>query len=250
LENAGLISDLILEGVDTNIFKPMDQAETRKQVGLPEDVFLWGMVAANKDNPPRKAFQHCMDAFVMFKNNHPEIKTGMFFHTLVSQDGGFNIQEYANYLKIAENIWFPPPYHMMFKSPHEVVAKIVNTFDVLLNPSTNEGFGLPIIEAQACGKPVVVNNFSSMPELVVVGKTGEICEAGFKRWCPIGGYEAQPDLRSLYDKMEIVYKMVKENKEQVKKDCLENISENYDLDKIFKSKWLPFLEEVEADVCK
>ena len=53
LEKAGFTSTLILEGTDTNIFKPMDKAKCREEVGLPQDAFVFGSIAANKENPPR-----------------------------------------------------------------------------------------------------------------------------------------------------------------------------------------------------
>ena len=40
----------------------------------------------------------------------------------------------------------------------------------LIYPSINEGFGLPPLEAMACGVPVIASNVSSIPE--VVGDTG------------------------------------------------------------------------------
>src|SRR5260370_33764630 len=41
--------------------------------------------------------------------------------------------------------------------------------DVLLSVG-NEGFGLPVMEAQACGTPVVAGNYSSGPELCASGR--------------------------------------------------------------------------------
>jgi glycosyltransferase involved in cell wall biosynthesis len=46
--------------------------------------------------------------------------------------------------------------------------------DVFCYPSLWEGFGLPPVEAQACGKPVVAFNTCSLPEVVKSGQTGSL----------------------------------------------------------------------------
>jgi len=50
------------------------------------------------------------------------------------------------------------------------LVQIYNAADVLLAPSLYEGFGLTIVEAMACGTPVITSNVSSLPE--VVGDAG------------------------------------------------------------------------------
>lgn len=50
------------------------------------------------------------------------------------------------------------------------LTKLYQRAKALLFPSLFEGFGLPILEAQACGTPVITSNISSMPE--VAGKGG------------------------------------------------------------------------------
>lgn len=51
-----------------------------------------------------------------------------------------------------------------FVTDEDLVA-ITNLADVQLLPSLAEGFGLPILEAQICGTPVITSNISSMPEV-------------------------------------------------------------------------------------
>jgi glycosyltransferase involved in cell wall biosynthesis len=47
--------------------------------------------------------------------------------------------------------------------------------DALLFPTRFEGFGLSVIEAMACGKPVVASNCCSLPEIVGDGIGGILC---------------------------------------------------------------------------
>ena len=244
LKKVGLQSTLIEEAVDTEVFTPLDGKALRKEMGIPQEDFVFGMVAANKDNPPRKAFQHCMDAFARFHKNHP--KSAMYFHVLLQQDGGFPIQDYAKHLGISKKIFFTPPYNMMFKSPHPVINKIMNTFDVLLNPSSGEGFGLPIVEAQSVGVPVIVNNWTSMPELVEAGVTGEICDHGYKQWLNLKTFSAMPDLDSLYAKMELLYKYARD--EKTKTACRQRVLKNYDMNTRVKENWIPFLTKLQDEL--
>ena len=51
----------------------------------------------------------------------------------------------------------------------DVLIRIYNAVDCLVLPSLVEGFGLPVVEAQACGCPVVTSNLSSLPEVAGSG---------------------------------------------------------------------------------
>lgn len=56
--------------------------------------------------------------------------------------------------------------------PEKDLPALYSNAEALLFPSLFEGFGLPILEAQACGCPVITSNISSMPE--IAGKEGAI----------------------------------------------------------------------------
>ncbi len=68
--------------------------------------------------------------------------------------------------------------------PYDQLPTIINQALALVFPSLWEGFGLPVLEAMACGTPVITSNLSSLPEvagdaalLVNPYNTGEITEA-------------------------------------------------------------------------
>ncbi len=50
--------------------------------------------------------------------------------------------------------------------PEEKLNKFYNSLDIFIFPSLYEGFGLPVLEAMACGIPTIVSNNSSLPEIV------------------------------------------------------------------------------------
>jgi len=56
------------------------------------------------------------------------------------------------------------------------LPEIYNVADILLFPTRLESFGYSVAEAMACEKPVVTTNCSSLPELIVDGQGGFLCE--------------------------------------------------------------------------
>jgi glycosyltransferase involved in cell wall biosynthesis len=224
--------------------KKIDKSQVRKMCGIPEDIFLFGMVAANKDNPPRKSFQHVMDAFAVFHKTHP--KSGLYFHTITNQNGGFQIEEYAKFLGIDKAIYHAEPYEMLYLISAEDMAKVYSNFDCLLIPSQNEGFGVPIIEAGACEVPVIATDFTSMRDLVIDGETGYKVKVRERRFSPLGAYVAIPDIEDLLDKMEAIYD--NPNREKMGKAGRKFVEENFDVDVVWEKHWKPFFAKLEKEI--
>ncbi len=65
-----------------------------------------------------------------------------------------------------------------FLGKQEDVAEVISLADVMLLPSEKESFGLVALEAMACGVPVVATNVGGLPEVIVDGETGYLCECG------------------------------------------------------------------------
>ena len=71
---------------------------------------------------------------------------------------------FVDKLKLTNDVLF------LGRVPVEDLLHLYNAAQLLVQPSFYEGFGLPPLEAMACGTPVVVSNVSSLPE--VVGDAG------------------------------------------------------------------------------
>lgn len=72
------------------------------------------------------------------------------------------LKSFANFLERYEN---HPLINMLGFVEQKDLIVVYNLAQVLLLPSFYEGFGLPILEAQACGTPVITSDTSSMPEI-------------------------------------------------------------------------------------
>lgn len=242
LAKQGVAATYIPMSVNTQVFKVMDKKAARAKWNIPQDAFVVGMVAANRDNPSRKSFQEVIDAFAEFLKTNP--KALLYTHTVIDAGGGFPIRDYCKFLGIEAHLRYDDHYNVLYKYPKTRVAELMNTFDVLANPSTQEGFGLPIVEAQACSVPVITTNYSSMPELITKD-TGWLVEPIQKRFTQLGSYVAVVPSRGVYEALQLAYK-AKRNK--MGKKARKNMVNNFDTKLVFNRYWLPYLKRLHDEL--
>jgi glycosyltransferase involved in cell wall biosynthesis len=94
------------------------------------------------------------------------------------------------------------------KPTDEEMPLLYSAANVLVYPSLYEGFGLPILESQACGTPVITSNISSMPE--VAGKGAILVD-------PNSVKEITTALIELMDEGALSDKLIKDGFENVKR---------------------------------
>lgn len=174
LERAGFRDVIYVPHGIEDTFKPTKifNAETgsmtpKDMTKVDDDRFMVLMVAANKGQAPcRKAFPEAFLAFSTFAEEHDDAILFIYSEDVGSM-GGINLRELAAATGIKPHqIEFMNQYALRQGLPHEAMATLYTRADVLLAPSMGEGFGIPVVEAQACGLPVIVSNFSAQPELV------------------------------------------------------------------------------------
>jgi glycosyltransferase involved in cell wall biosynthesis len=110
---------------------------------------------------PSKNIKGIVNAFYLLRNNHKK-------HSLViSGKKAWMYEEIFNEvkkLKIEDRVLFTD-----FVKEEEV-PYLMSRADAFICPSLYEGFGIPVLEAMACGLPVIVSKTTSMPE--VAGNAG------------------------------------------------------------------------------
>lgn len=170
IEKAGLQGHYIPHSIDTKVFSYTDKIGDESVsdfMGFESDRFIVGMNAANKSSGllHRKAYSENFMAFALFARKHPDAI--LYVHADASSQHGWNLIALAQLLGIPkDNLTFPDPLAYRYGMSQETLAGIYSSWDVMLATSYGEGFGIPTVEAQACGVPVIVSNFAASPELV------------------------------------------------------------------------------------
>lgn len=168
---AGIDCDYVPHAIDTKKLKPTNKLKSGiapRDLMKADDRFIVGMVAANKASGMvhRKAFSENLLGFSMFHKKHPDAM--LYLHTdALGRSGGWDLPSLLSSLSIAqEDVCFPDPNDYRFGLEPEDLAAFYTSFDVLLATSYGEGFGVPTMEAQACGTRVIGSNWAATPDLV------------------------------------------------------------------------------------
>lgn len=171
MAQAGYAAEYVPHGIEPEVFRVLPDAEVlkfRAQI-FPGCEHLAVMVAANKGADMRKAFDVQLRAWAMFAQDKPGAR--LYIHTEpTGKYGGPDLRNMAEMFGILERVWFADSQQYWVGYPPEYLALLYNAADVYLGATKAEGFGIPLVEAQACGCPVIATDYSSMPELVYWGK--------------------------------------------------------------------------------
>lgn len=147
--------EVIPEGVDTQLFRPIDDAALLRN---------WRVATLGGDVPfllyvgkptKRRNLSSLLQAFRHLKLDpaipHKLLLIGMSLP-------GTSFEQEINALGIRESVIVIP------HAPHSEIAVAYNACSVMLYPSSYEGFGMPVLEAMACGAPVIALDNTAFPE--------------------------------------------------------------------------------------
>ncbi len=147
---------VIYEAADP-IFRPLDEKErlhhVKSKYAIPGDYILFVSTIEPRKNIPTllRAYRQLLDDYKL------SVKL-----VIVGRRGWLSEEVFA----VAEELKLTQDAFFLGRVPVEDLLYLYNGAQLLVHPSIYEGFGLPPLEAMACGTPVIVSNVSALPEVV------------------------------------------------------------------------------------
>lgn len=187
---------VLRHGVDNKIFYPVtsieEKMEIKDKLGFKKEVPIIGCVARNcqRKNLPvlLAAFKKYLSSYVICNNRecpptyHDEPKCGhcggdvvwhkppkdltaLYLHTEQNSKFGWDLDEMTYEMGLNQITTFPDSMtEAGMGDTEERLAMLYRAMDLFVMPTTAEGFCLPILEAMACGIPVIATDYSGHVE--------------------------------------------------------------------------------------
>jgi len=238
----------IPHAVDSNIFKPVPQAERDmfREKSLPKEdrdrvIFFW-----NNRNARRKQsgtliwwFKEWLDKMDLHG------KATLIMHTEPKDPHGQDLQHIIERLELKDR----QVMLSISKVPPEQLSAMYNIADCTINISDAEGFGLATLESLSCGTPIIVNMTGGLQEQVTDGNDWFGIGLFPTSKAIIGSqqvpyiYEDRTDKKQFHSALSKIYKMGKKNREDMGLKGRQHILDNYGFN-TFQRKWVEFIDKV------
>ncbi len=153
---------VIHNGVRHNIFSPMDKIKARRSLNFYVDrkiiLFIGSLIQIKGIDILLRAFAN------MSEKNHSNLVI------IGKGELDYQLKALAKKLRIESRV------HFIGSRKHDEIPLWLNACDVFCLPSRNEGFPTAIVEALACGRPVVATKVGGIPEAVTNDTLGILVE--------------------------------------------------------------------------
>ena len=149
--------EVIHNGID-ECFRPLTNRNTRVPLlggyGIPDQPYVFFVGTLRR----KKNLKVLLDAFMLLSDS--ECREHMLILAGIRGDGGREIEEAARSPELRGRV------HILGYVSDEELVDLYGHAKVMVYPSLFEGFGLPPLEAMACGTPVIASRGGAIPEVV------------------------------------------------------------------------------------
>ena len=235
---------------DRRIYYPRDKAASRAQLGMDEDAYIVSFVGVNNDVPSRKGIPELLMAWSEFhRSMRAQGRSAvLFLHTMrygrraLGAQSGVDIPQLIKTLDLdPTSIKMPDDFKQILGIRSEDMAALYSASDLFILPTRGEGFGIPLVEAQACGTPVATTNFAAGRELVYSG-----CTIAYEPdWSWQSAFVAKPSVTSILEALE--WGVEHRGDPAVRKQAVDG-ARQYALDLALRDYYAPMIDAIAADV--
>lgn len=243
----GVEAAYIPHGLPMDLFRPPEDRDAlREASGFEPGTFVAGINQANRSGL-RKALPEQLMAFARFHKRHPDSK--LLLHMAMDHPKGQNLPLLLSRLGIPEGVAFFPDQGVYAAGVigMEDMPAIYGGADVWMGCAMAGGFELPLLEAQACGTPVIATDGSAMTEV-----------AGPHSWLVRGqpfwveerheGFWTMPLVDEIDAALEAAWQAREDGRMPELRQTSRAHAERYDADLILTEYWKPYLAELEASL--
>ncbi|GIV50488.1 MAG: hypothetical protein KatS3mg038_1009 [Candidatus Kapaibacterium sp.] len=202
-------------------------------------------VGVNDSCPSRKGIPELLAAWKIFSAKHSDVL--LYMHTAprgnlhLGERYGVDIPLIMQALQIPQDcVLFPDDFAYRTGIPQHALFMAIQAADWLVLPSRGEGFGVPLIEAQACGTPVITTAFAAQNELNFDGLQIQ----GEFEWSWQGSTVLKPGIASIAEALEQAYYERGSSRYRERREKVAASATEYAIDRVFDQYWLPLIESI------
>ena len=163
---------VIYPGVNKKLFYPLNQEDVRQELGFREEDKIILYVGRIE---PVKGLLCLIEALESLRKEAPSLNNQL---KLMVVGGGTKSSDHPKNKEInriqkaiaEKNLW--NEVHFLGSKKQNQLKKYYSAADVLVMPSLYESFGLVVVEALACGTPVIASRIGEMMNIIKEGKNG------------------------------------------------------------------------------
>jgi glycosyltransferase involved in cell wall biosynthesis len=250
-------------------YQPVEDKQKHKEdLGFDEETKIIGTIMRNQR---RKLFPDLFESFKKFLDITNNKNVFLYCHTSYP-DIGWDIPKLLNRYGLSSKVLFTyscincehafPSFFADAKTKcprcgsgnaglasvkngvsYEFLSSIMNTFDLYIQYANSEGFGLPQVEAAACGVPVMSVDYSAMSSVVRKLEGTPLKPKALYGELETGCYRAVPDNDLTAKEMVKFFDKTEEERLEIGKNTRKNFEKHYQWDQTAK-KWEDHFDSV------